>query len=230
MAKSGLHNDHRDRVRKRYIHEGIDNFADHEIIELLLHYSINYVDTNESAHRLIKRIGSFSGVFEAREKDLCSVKGVGEKSATFLKLVRDVGEIYSNEKKQRETFFKSVQSIATYCTEQYRNILSETYAVMLFDVSDRLLGFVRLPGSSWRDVEIIVKELGKYVFGYNATSFVLVRNSLNGDLTPSNYEMAVCKNIYKFFKEFNRVMSEYLILGGGRYIPVCKYSKNHNYW
>ena len=227
MDKNNIHAEHRKRVRERYIREGIDNFAAHEIIELLLHYSKKYSDTNKEAHGLIKKIGSYSGVFDADIAELSSVFGVGEESATFLKFIKAVCDLYSNEKREKGTFFRSVQSIVGYCNERYRNITEETYSVMLFDVSDRILGFERLSVSSWEDGEKIVEELGKYVFGYNASSFVLVRNAVDGNITPSRGEMSICKGISKFYKSFNRVMSEYIILGDGRYIPVCKYLSEH---
>lgn len=32
-----VHDGHRDRVRKRFLENGLDGFADHEVLELLLY-------------------------------------------------------------------------------------------------------------------------------------------------------------------------------------------------
>ena len=58
----GLHNGHRDRLRKRMLEKGLDHFEKHEVLELLLFYAIPRRDTNELAHRLINTFGSFSGL------------------------------------------------------------------------------------------------------------------------------------------------------------------------
>ena len=61
----GEHDGHRARLRTRLEQEGIDHFAPHEILELLLFYSVPRANTNPIAHRLLERFGSLSGVLEA---------------------------------------------------------------------------------------------------------------------------------------------------------------------
>ena len=61
----GVHDGHRDRVRKRFLENDLNGFADHEALELLLHYAIPQRDVNPLAHELIGRFGSLSGVFSA---------------------------------------------------------------------------------------------------------------------------------------------------------------------
>ena len=58
MSGANLHKGHRSRVKKRYMDEGLDNFSDHEVVELLLFYSIPRQDTNALAHRMIKEFGT----------------------------------------------------------------------------------------------------------------------------------------------------------------------------
>ena len=38
--ESGLHTGHRDRLRQRAVAEGLDGFADHQVLELLLFHAI----------------------------------------------------------------------------------------------------------------------------------------------------------------------------------------------
>lgn len=61
----GEHDGHRERLRARLEREGIDHFAPHEILELILFYSVPRANTNPIAHRLMERFGSLSGVLEA---------------------------------------------------------------------------------------------------------------------------------------------------------------------
>ena len=73
-----LHEGHRKRMKERFIKSGLDDFAPHNILELLLFYSIPRGDTNPVAHRLIDTFGSLSGVFDATPEELAKVDGVGE--------------------------------------------------------------------------------------------------------------------------------------------------------
>lgn len=54
----GLHDGHRQRAKERYGLVGADALADHELLELALFYAIPRQDTNETAHRLLKRFRS----------------------------------------------------------------------------------------------------------------------------------------------------------------------------
>ena len=82
-----MHDGHRDRVRERFAKTGFDGMASHEIIEMLLFYSVPRKDTNEIAHRLIKQFGSLAGVFEANLEELQKVKGVTFNSAVLIKMM-----------------------------------------------------------------------------------------------------------------------------------------------
>ena len=203
----------------------MDNFEDHEILELLLQYPIRNGDTNETAHNLINEIGSFSGVFDAEIEEITATKGIGESSAVFLKLVRDLFDYYTVEKNEKGSRFRTVSSAARYSVEQYRNIVEETYSVMLFDMSDRLLGFEALPNCSFHDTNQIKRVVGKYVFAYNASVIILVRNATDGNIIPSDDEMRAYWDIKDFFKGFNRTLIEYFIISHNRYMPVGKYSR-----
>ena len=50
--KTNVHEGHRQRIRERFLKEGLENFHDHNILELLLFHSIPVKDTNEEAHPL----------------------------------------------------------------------------------------------------------------------------------------------------------------------------------
>lgn len=75
---------HRERVRARFLREGLTPFADYEVLELLLFYAIPRRDTKEQAHALDDTFGSLYGVLSADEAALCRVPGIGARTAHFL--------------------------------------------------------------------------------------------------------------------------------------------------
>ena len=44
-----MHKDHRKHTKDRFLSEGLDSFEPHNVLELLLFYSIPQKDTNETA-------------------------------------------------------------------------------------------------------------------------------------------------------------------------------------
>ena len=72
-----VHDGHRDRMKQRFLEHGLDNFSDHEVLELLLYYVIPRGDVNPLAHRLLDHYGSLRAVFDADPSDLQKISGVG---------------------------------------------------------------------------------------------------------------------------------------------------------
>lgn len=104
-SSRNLHENHRARVRKRFEHEGLKTFADHNVLELLLFYSIPQKDTNDIAHRLLDEFGSLSAVFDAPKDVLMNVVGVGENTATLIKLMPELFSRYEQDKIKTKVLF-----------------------------------------------------------------------------------------------------------------------------
>ena len=78
---------HRARVKERFLRDGIDCFAEYEILELLLFYAVPRRDTKGMAHALMDAFSTLYGVLTASEEELCSVDGIGPRTASFLRAV-----------------------------------------------------------------------------------------------------------------------------------------------
>jgi DNA repair protein RadC len=50
---SGLHDGHRQRLKKRFVECGLRDFAELEVLQRVLSYTQPRVNTNETAHRLL---------------------------------------------------------------------------------------------------------------------------------------------------------------------------------
>ena len=60
-----IHDGHRQRLKKRFLEEGLDNFTDIQVLELLLFYCIPRQDTNPIAHTLLNHFGSLENIINA---------------------------------------------------------------------------------------------------------------------------------------------------------------------
>ena len=89
-----IHDGHRQRIKHRFRSDGLDNFDEIHVLELLLCYCVPRRDTNQLAHDLLKRFGSLSLVLEAPREELEKVPGVGENISTFLSLTTAVCRYY----------------------------------------------------------------------------------------------------------------------------------------
>ena len=53
-----IHDGHRQRLKQRFLEQGLESFTDIQVLELLLFFSVPRQDTNPIAHALLEHFGS----------------------------------------------------------------------------------------------------------------------------------------------------------------------------
>ena len=86
----GIHDGHRERLRKRFLENGLSGFNEINALELLLFYALPRVDTNPIAHALLDRFKNLQGVFGASVEELKEIPGISESSAVLIKMVPEI--------------------------------------------------------------------------------------------------------------------------------------------
>lgn len=113
------HEGHRQRMRARVEQYGLESLAPHEALEYLLYITNARRDTNGIAHALLERFGSFAGVLEASEEELCRVPGVGPASARMLHLLPEVSRYYEHSRTSTEGALTTTERLAAYLKPRF---------------------------------------------------------------------------------------------------------------
>lgn len=207
------HKNHRERLKKRFINYGLNGFDPHNIIELLLFFGIPQGDVNPVAHELINKFGSLSGVFDASMEDLCSVKGIGEHSATLIKLIPCLFEAYSIEKFSKRTTVKK-DSDEFYQTIVASSMLKSKECVWLylFDNKNDLIESVMVHEGSVNSAKFEIRKLVEAAIKYNASTVTLVHNHPEGVAFPSNDDIQTTKIIGSVFNAMGVYLSEHYVV------------------
>lgn len=214
---SRIHSKHRERMRNRLRERGIENFSDHEVIELLLYFAIPRVNTNETAHRLMHRFGTLSGVFEAGFDNLKTVEGVGESAATLLSLISPITRRYLLDLEKDRRAYNSVDEVGRFLCGRYLGAVTERVDLLLFDAANRIINVVTVHEGSVTSCDVNPERIAELVFTNHAASFILAHNHPGGSVEPSIDDLNVTYLIYSAFRSFNVTMREHLIVSGGDY-------------
>ncbi len=223
------HKNHRERLRKRFFETGLNGFAPHEVLELILFYSIPQQDTNEIAHRLVNHFGSFSAVLDASPEELMRISGVKEISAALIKLIPVLCSYYHIDKIYGGRNFVSIESIAEYCMYKTLSETRERFYVMIFDNTMRMLAFEALTEGSHSEVEVNVEQLAQVLFRYSGANFILIHNHPGGSPNPSEEDIILTQKIYSVTAPLNKNLIEHLIISKNRYIPIMQSLRSRGY-
>ena len=125
-----IHSGHRERLRSRFLKEGLDNFEEVNALELLLFYCIPRKDTNELAHALLDHFGSFHQVLDATPDELMTVPGIGEGTATFLPLVASACRYYRVNQANNVTALDTIEKCGDYLVNYFHGRKNETIMLL----------------------------------------------------------------------------------------------------
>ncbi len=186
-SSSMIHQGHRERLRKRFLEEGLDAFEDHQVLELLLFHVIPRGDTNPLAHRLMRRFGSLSAALEADPRDIASVEGMGERTAAFLSLIPQVTRRYFHDRVSRDTpRLDSPEAVGDYVAPLMAGRPEEVFYVLCLDSHCRVLYPALISEGTVKEAHVEPRHVVEEALRHRAASVVLAHNHPGGAAKPSN--------------------------------------------
>lgn len=222
------HGGHRGRLKERFRKEGLQNFQEHEILELLLFYSIPQKDTNELAHSLIKRFNGLKHVLDADYASLLECSGISEHSATLIKLVRQLEEWNNRKKLNVELNCADSDAVGRYFVEWFRGKQKESLVAIFVDAGGFKIGdAVELIQGSLDHVMVpndrIIEEIGIR----HASAFILAHNHPNRIPYASKTDLDVTKHLYRIFTDLGKPLKEHYLIAEDRFYPLVTYLQDH---
>lgn len=185
-----LHAGHRKRLRDEFMSALSDTtMPDHKLLELLLFYSIPRKDTNELAHTMLNRFGSFSALLDASPEELMSVDGITENSVVLLKLIIPIYRRYNIGKIDKVRHFDCMDSFFQYIINRYCGITREVFALSSFNAKGDLIGFDVLNRGDLSVVGISTRSVLEAVIRRKAAAVVLSHNHPGGTALPSREDV-----------------------------------------
>lgn len=219
------HAGHRKRLRERYARSGMEDFAPHEVLELLLTYAIPRVDVNDRAHALIDRFGSVAGVMDATEEELAEVKGIGPEAARFLKMLPEVFRHYQLSSYDGRETFDTVAKLGDYLRALYTGVTVERVYLILLDNGLRIKDCIHLCDGSVNCSSITVRTVAEHAFRRNAAAMVLAHNHPGGLAIPSGADLEVTQNVECALEAIGVPLLEHLIVTENSYAPILRHHK-----
>ena len=215
-----MHKDHRKHTKDRFLSEGLDSFEPHNVLELLLFYSIPQKDTNETAHMLINRFGSLSAVFDAPYDDLLTVPGISEHSATLIKLIPAISRRYAMEKNSKVTKLSSIEDIGKYLVARYLGVTEETVLLLLLDNKFGLIDCVKVHEGSVNSSAITMRKLIETALFKRASMVVLAHTHPPGVALPSSDDLFTTQQVKRAFDLVEIGMLAHIIVAGDTFTNI----------
>ncbi len=216
------HGGHRQRMRERYAKQGLDGFAPHEVLELLLFYAIPQKNVNPLAHRLIDRFGSVYGVLNASPKQLQQVDGIGEYAATFLTLIQDAARQATRTRGADKVRLSTRQAAVDYCIQLLHGEKRELFYAICLDGQMETLSDVLIAKGSLSDVPAYPRIVLDAVLTHNAHAVLFCHNHPSGSVMPSAQDLDATRTLSGLLSEIEVVLIDHLIVADSRAVSMVR--------
>lgn len=220
---------HRERIKEKFLKNGIDGFAEYEILELLLTYCIPRKDTKPIAKDLLNKFKSLDNVFKADFDKLSAIDGLGKNSIAFLKLIGDLPSIiYKDELKNKKLVDKETLKISNkdILLKYLRNKIGyeeiEKFYVLYLSSSNEVIEFEENSVGTLDRSSVYPREIYKKIINLNAKSVILAHNHPSDNITPSKCDIELTNEIAKGLKNFGALLIEHIIITKNSYFSFLE--------
>ena len=217
-----IHDGHRQRLKGRFLEEGLDNFTDVQVLELLLFYCIPRQDTNPIAHKLLDHFGSLSQVLEASPAQLQKVPGIGENAATFRSLITEVGRYYLVDRSMREKVLPSIEDCGRYLVSFFYGRTNETVFLLCLDAKCKVLGCKEIGEGSVNSAGISVRKVVETALSANASVVILAHNHPSGVALPSHEDVLTTRRIAAALNAVEIQLADHIVVADGDYVSMAQ--------
>lgn len=214
---SNIHEGHRDRMRTRYLQEGADGMASHEILEILLYGTIPRGDTNEIAHHLLDEFGSISNLIEADPHEIAKTAGVGIKSAVFLSLLHELVLRYEREKLEQKPALTSIPRSVDYCKALLAFRPRECFYAICLDSRRKIIHTSKISEGTVNDAAVSPRLVVEKALRYKATGILLCHNHPSGNVKPSYEDIILTNQLKNMLEPLGVQVVDHIIIGENQY-------------
>ena len=217
-----VHDGHRQRLRNRFLKEGLDNFDQVNALELLLFYCVPRKDTNELAHKLLKHFGSFHQVLDATPEELEQVPGVGASISTFLPMITSAFRYYRVSATKNAVTLDTIEKCGDYLVNHFCGRKNETVMVLCLDAKCKMIVCRELGEGSVNSTSISARRVVETALGVKASSVVLAHNHPSGVAVPSADDVETTRIIGKSLDAVGIVLTDHLVIADEDYVSLAQ--------
>ena len=215
-----MHEQHRQRLKNRFLREGLDNFEPHNVLELLLFFSIPQKDVNETAHELINRFGSVSKVLDADFEDLIEVPGIKEHSATLIKLIPSIARYYMSDSAAPGMMLDTIEKMGEFLVNKFVGASVETVYLVMLDNKLSLIDCVKIHEGSVNSAGLEYSTIAQTASKKKASMIVLAHNHPNGLPIPSSDDKNTTRTLELALQLFSIKLLDHIVVAGDKFMPI----------
>lgn len=216
------HKGHREKLKQRFIEEGLGSFADHQVLEMLLFYTIPRKDTNEMAHRLLEKFGTLESLFDASPEELMRKGDVTRNTAVFLSMIPELARRYMIIKQGKKPILDSSSKAGEFVKSLFIGKNYEAFYVCCLNSQNQLNYAALVHEGTINEAPVYPRLIVETALRYQASSVILAHNHPGGSQRPSGADIEVTRKICDALKTISITVIDHMIAAGDSYYSFAE--------
>ncbi len=211
---------HRERVRRRFLDEGLDAFQDYEALEMLLFYAVPRQDTKVIAKRLIDQFGSLHAVFHTPPERLMQEAGLTEATAALIAMLPQLARKIEVQQAQENVRIRSTLDAGRDVIAMFRSRQDESVRILCLNASGKVVKRARIAEGDVNAVHFPIRRLVEEALACKAVSVILAHNHPGGTMAPSQEDLDATKAAKTALETVGIRLLDHLIVSGDNYCSL----------
>ena len=222
------HAGHRERMKAEFLARGLEGWPDHRVLELLLFYTIPQGDVNDLAHELVERFGSLAGVLDASVEELKKVKGVGDHTAAFLRMLPAVLGRYQGARTRLSAIINSPEDAYAWLEPYFFGARNEMVYVLCLDGKRQVLGVRKVAEGSIELAEVNTRRIAEEAIGLRAAQIYVAHNHVSNLAIPSQADWLTTDTLRGALRPIGIELIDHLVFVDGDMVSMkdSEYRRN----
>lgn len=203
---------HRQRLRDRFLAGDDNGVPDYELLELLLFFAIERVDTKPLAKALLERFGGLAGVVHARTDQLADFDGVNHFAVTLFKAMRVTATRIVREEICERPVFDNWDKLVAYLRASMAHAMVEQFRVLFLDRMNVLIADEVQHQGTIDHTPVYPREVVKRALALDASAMIMVHNHPSNHPAPSKPDIAMTREVCDALAKVGIVLHDHLIV------------------
>lgn len=221
QKKKHSHSGHRQRIKTKALEGGIEHWAYHEVLELILMYSVPYKDVNPLAHTLIESFGSLGAVLDAGYEELKKIDGVGHETALFLSLLPDFFTKYTASKNVDSVVLDTAHKLVNYFRTIDRVRNNERFYIFCLNGEKKLIKTVKFDADIISAVSVPLTDFSQKVAFAANRGVVILHTHPNGIAEPTDADIKATRRMVKAASAVGVKIEDHIIVSNNSFFSFA---------
>lgn len=214
-----------ERPRERLLHQGVAALGTGELLAILLGTGSGKLSAVGLGQYLLQALGqhqqdALAALRDIKPAELLAIPGIGPAKATTILAAIELGKRVFLSRPVERSPIDSPELAVMALAPELMWAETERFALLLLDVKHRLLGSRVLTIGTATETLAHPREIFREAIRSGATRLVVGHNHPSGNVTPSEADLELTRQLLQCSKILDLPILDHLILGQGHHCSL----------